>query len=66
MIFQGIKGLILDAPTGRPGFHDVVDIVFGNFQVGYPTETGGFALLVVDLPVLEKIDQEVLIGKSSV
>jgi hypothetical protein len=38
LIFQGIKGLILDAPTGTPCFHDV------------------------DLPVLEKIDREVLVS----
>jgi hypothetical protein len=60
LIFQSIKGLIFDTPTGTPGPHDVVHVVFGNFQVGYPTETGGLVLLVVDLPVLEKIDQEVL------
>ena len=62
LIFQGIKGLICDTPTGTPGSHDVVDIVFGNFQVGYPTETGGLAQLVVDLPVLEKINQNSLVS----
>jgi len=61
LIFQGIEGFVFDFPAGASAFNQVLNIVSGNREIGYPTVmVGGFPLFI-DEPVLEEID---LIGVS--
>ena len=61
LILEGIEGLVFDLPAGPAGTHDGNGVFPGNGQIGHPTEPGDLVTLA-DLPVFQKIDQQVRAG----
>ena len=54
LIFQGIKGLIFNFPSGTSAFDQRADIVFGYHNIGHPAIAVG-DLVIFDNLILIKI-----------
>ena len=59
-VFERVQNFVLDFPSGAAAPHDVIDVVLGDGEVGYPREVLG--LFSALLPVFQDIDEDVLFG----
>lgn len=55
VFLQGIEGLVFNSPACPACTHTLINVLIGECQVGHPTETYFFSL-VVDLMVFKYID----------
>ena len=62
LVLQGIEGFVFDPPPGAAGSHDIHCVFPGNLQVCNPAEPVDNFPILVNLPVLQEIDQEILVG----
>ena len=55
LIFQGIKGLILNFPPSPAASNQIFDIFFANWYIGYPAVFKRNFASLVDYLELEKV-----------
>jgi hypothetical protein len=59
LVFQRVKSFVVNFPPASPGFHDLVDIAFAQFQKGHPGKTldPSFAVFFM----VEEVDPDISI-----
>lgn len=61
LIFQGVEGFVLDLPPAAAHFHDLVEVGFGELDLGNPREGVNLTFAVGEL-IVEHVDSQIRVA----